>query len=211
MASGLPYGGGSAAPSSHGECVWGGCPPTLPHRGTGAVPLGERIRPPPHPPKPAQRGWMQTPAAFGRWSWRGSGSGQRSGVQRGCWLRWDGAEHPRGLGQKVPKRTGQGKKKLKITKPGRGWLNPERSWLERGTDSLQIRTRTAKRGDRVFSSTWKTNLGPRRAPGSAGAERASLPSGCTPRGSRSTPVPANPGACLRPAGLKTEPVACRGP
>lgn len=63
----------------------------------------------------------------------------------------------------------------------------------------------------MFSSTWKTNLGPRRAPGSAGAERASLPSGCTPRGSRSTPVPANPGACLRPAGLKTEPVACRGP
>lgn len=106
---------------------------------------------------------MQTPAAFGRWSWRGSGSGQRSGVQRGCWLRWDGAEHPRGLGQKVPKRTGQGKKKLKITKPGRGWLNPERSWLERGTDSLQIRTRTAKRGGRVFSSTWKTNLGPRAA------------------------------------------------
>lgn len=94
-------------------CVGGGCPPTLPHRGTGAVPLGERIRPPPHPPKPAQRGWMQTPAAFGRWSWRGSGSGQRSGVQRGCWLRWDGAEHPRGLGQKVPKRTGQGKKKIK--------------------------------------------------------------------------------------------------
>lgn len=63
----------------------------------------------------------------------------------------------------------------------------------------------------MFSSTWKTNLSRHRAPGSAGAERASLPSGCTPRGSRSTPVPANPGACLRPAGLKTEPVACHGP
>lgn len=52
----------------------------------------------------------------------------------------------------------------------------------------------------MFSSTWKTTLSPHRAPGSAGAERASLPSGCTPPAGgapRCLQTPAR--ACGRPA------------
>lgn len=67
-------------------CVWGGCPPTLPHRGTGAVPLGERIRPP-HTPQNLRRGAgckPLRPSVGGRGEGRGRDSDPVSREGAGC-------------------------------------------------------------------------------------------------------------------------------